>query len=96
MSACLPFHRLCRLACAALRCLQKENPFAEELIATAQYISRSGHGILASDESNATTGGWLRGWAGGWVGALRVPSQQGALTAGLPVATRGPCGCIPS
>ena len=35
---------------------QKDNPFAEELKETAKYISRRGHGILASDESNATTG----------------------------------------
>lgn len=35
---------------------QSSNPFAEELIATAQYISKKGRGILASDESNATTG----------------------------------------
>ncbi|MEW5319965.1 MAG: hypothetical protein WDW38_011074 [Sanguina aurantia] len=32
------------------------NPYAEELMATAQYISKKGRGILASDESNATTG----------------------------------------
>ncbi|KAI7840511.1 hypothetical protein COHA_005810 [Chlorella ohadii] len=32
------------------------NPFAEELKATAKYIATRGKGILASDESNATTG----------------------------------------
>lgn len=32
------------------------NPFHDELIATAKYISNRGKGILASDESNATTG----------------------------------------
>jgi fructose-bisphosphate aldolase class I len=32
------------------------NPFKDELIATAKYISQRGKGILASDESNATTG----------------------------------------
>lgn len=32
------------------------NPFRDELIATAKYISQRGKGILASDESNATTG----------------------------------------
>jgi hypothetical protein len=31
-------------------------PFAEELVTTARYISRPGRGILASDESNMTTG----------------------------------------
>lgn len=35
---------------------EKENPFAEELRANAKYISKRGRGILASDESNATTG----------------------------------------
>ncbi|KAG2495113.1 hypothetical protein HYH03_006723 [Edaphochlamys debaryana] len=33
-----------------------ESPFAEELKKTAAYISQKGKGILASDESNATTG----------------------------------------
>lgn len=33
-----------------------KNPYAEELIATAKYISQRGRGILASDESNMTTG----------------------------------------
>ena len=32
------------------------NPFSEELRATAKYIATRGKGILASDESNATTG----------------------------------------
>ncbi|PRW59176.1 fructose-1,6-bisphosphate aldolase [Chlorella sorokiniana] len=32
------------------------NPYAEELKATAKYIATRGKGILASDESNATTG----------------------------------------
>lgn len=32
------------------------NPFEEELRATAKHISARGRGILASDESNATTG----------------------------------------
>lgn len=32
------------------------NPYTEELKATAKYIARRGRGILASDESNATTG----------------------------------------
>ena len=36
--------------------LKGNNSFTEELRATAQYISRRGFGILASDESNATTG----------------------------------------
>jgi fructose-bisphosphate aldolase, class I len=35
---------------------EKENPFLEELKATAKKISGRGRGILASDESNATTG----------------------------------------
>lgn len=35
---------------------ETENPFAAELKATAQYISSRGSGILASDESNSTTG----------------------------------------
>ncbi|KAI3423022.1 hypothetical protein D9Q98_001374 [Chlorella vulgaris] len=35
---------------------EKDNPFAEELKANAKHISRRGRGILASDESNATTG----------------------------------------
>jgi fructose-bisphosphate aldolase class I len=35
---------------------EKENPFAEELRKTAAYIGAPGKGILASDESNVTTG----------------------------------------
>lgn len=35
---------------------QTSNPFAEELQQTAKYIAQRGRGILASDESNATTG----------------------------------------
>ncbi|GAB4816635.1 hypothetical protein N2152v2_003681 [Parachlorella kessleri] len=35
---------------------QKSNPYAEELKDTAKYIAQRGKGILASDESNATTG----------------------------------------
>jgi fructose-bisphosphate aldolase class 1 len=35
---------------------QTSNPFAEELKQTAKYIAQRGRGILASDESNATTG----------------------------------------
>lgn len=49
LSLLLPFCYFCCLR-------QSSNPFAEELIATAQYISKKGRGILASDESNATTG----------------------------------------
>lgn len=37
-------------------CLKAENPFVEELKATAKYIAQRGRGILASDESNVTTG----------------------------------------
>lgn len=39
------------------------NPYAEELKATAKYIATRGKGILASDESNATTGEALFGRA---------------------------------
>ncbi|KAL2641732.1 hypothetical protein R1flu_009319 [Riccia fluitans] len=35
---------------------EKTNPYAEELKRTAAYIAAPGKGILASDESNATTG----------------------------------------
>ncbi|BBN00803.1 fructose-bisphosphate aldolase, class I [Marchantia polymorpha subsp. ruderalis] len=35
---------------------EKTNPFADELRRTAAFISAPGKGILASDESNATTG----------------------------------------
>jgi fructose-bisphosphate aldolase class I len=35
---------------------EKGNPFLEEMKETAKYIARRGRGILASDESNATTG----------------------------------------
>lgn len=35
---------------------EKENPFMDELKATAKKIAGRGRGILASDESNATTG----------------------------------------
>mmetsp|Transcript_14837 Transcript_14837/g.21825 ORF Transcript_14837/g.21825 Transcript_14837/m.21825 type:complete len:408 (-) Transcript_14837:69-1292(-) len=35
---------------------EKSNPYADELKATARYISQRGRGILASDESNSTTG----------------------------------------
>lgn len=33
-----------------------DNPFTAELEATARYVAKRGKGILASDESNATTG----------------------------------------
>ena len=47
-----------RLAVRAgsFRSMEATNPFMEELVATANYISQRGKGILASDESNATTG----------------------------------------
>jgi fructose-bisphosphate aldolase, class I len=35
---------------------EKENPYMEEMKATAKKIAGRGRGILASDESNATTG----------------------------------------
>ena len=35
---------------------EKENPYMDELKATAKAIAGRGRGILASDESNATTG----------------------------------------
>lgn len=35
---------------------EKTNPYADELKRTAAFISQPGKGILASDESNATTG----------------------------------------
>lgn len=35
---------------------ETENPYAAELKATAKYIAARGSGILASDESNSTTG----------------------------------------
>lgn len=35
---------------------EKTNPYVEELKKTAAYITQPGKGILASDESNATTG----------------------------------------
>lgn len=35
---------------------EEVNPYAAELKATAKYIARRGRGILASDESNGTTG----------------------------------------
>eukprot|EP00898_Chlorokybus_atmophyticus_P007553 jgi/Chlat1/779/Chrsp104S01247 len=35
---------------------EKSNPFVDELKETAAYIGSAGKGILASDESNATTG----------------------------------------
>lgn len=35
---------------------EAENPYAQELRDTAKYISQVGRGILASDESNMTTG----------------------------------------
>jgi fructose-bisphosphate aldolase class I len=35
---------------------EKGNPYLEEMKATAKYIAKRGKGILASDESNATTG----------------------------------------
>ena len=38
------------------------SPYAEELRATAKYISQRGRGILASDESNATTGECAPRW----------------------------------
>ncbi|KAF5838972.1 fructose-bisphosphate aldolase class-I-domain-containing protein [Dunaliella salina] len=41
---------------AGFTTVEKQNPFAEELKKNAAYISQRGKGILASDESNATTG----------------------------------------
>eukprot|EP00878_Enallax_costatus_P000798 GHUV01000922.1.p1 GENE.GHUV01000922.1~~GHUV01000922.1.p1 ORF type:complete len:403 (+),score=124.33 GHUV01000922.1:45-1253(+) len=35
---------------------EAENPYVDELKATAKYIAQRGRGILASDESNVTTG----------------------------------------
>lgn len=35
---------------------EKQNPYTKELKQTASFISQPGKGILASDESNATTG----------------------------------------
>lgn len=35
---------------------ERANPYAEELKRTANYIARNGKGIMASDESNSTTG----------------------------------------
>ena len=35
---------------------EKTNPYVEELKRTAARIAQPGKGILASDESNATTG----------------------------------------
>eukprot|EP00168_Porphyra_purpurea_P009724 TRINITY_DN2388_c0_g1_i3.p2 TRINITY_DN2388_c0_g1~~TRINITY_DN2388_c0_g1_i3.p2 ORF type:complete len:215 (-),score=70.68 TRINITY_DN2388_c0_g1_i3:334-978(-) len=35
---------------------ERTNPYAAELKETANYIARNGRGILASDESNSTTG----------------------------------------
>lgn len=35
---------------------ERTNPYAEELKKTANYIARNGRGIMASDESNSTTG----------------------------------------
>jgi len=40
----------------AIKVRASSNPFEEELCATAKYIATRGKGILASDESNATTG----------------------------------------
>jgi hypothetical protein len=39
-----------------LNLAEKENPYMDELKATAKKIAGRGRGILASDESNATTG----------------------------------------
>ena len=42
---------------AALRmAAEAENPYLEEMIATARRITRRGHGILAADESVPTMG----------------------------------------
>ena len=40
----------------AIKAKAASNPFEDELCATAKYIATRGKGILASDESNATTG----------------------------------------
>ena len=52
------FHRVkgSTYAAAAPYSSQKSNPYREELMATAAKIAGKGRGILASDESNATTG----------------------------------------
>lgn len=44
-----------------------QSPFAEELKQTAKYIAQRGRGILASDESNATTGALEGRCAAGWL-----------------------------
>lgn len=35
---------------------EKENPYVEQMVATARQISRRGYGILAADESLVTAG----------------------------------------
>lgn len=45
-----------RLTVTMTSVFEKTNPYAAELKKTAAYISAPGKGILASDESNATTG----------------------------------------
>lgn len=46
--------------------VEHTNPYTEELRATAKYIARRGHGILAADESNATTNKRLQASPGGF------------------------------
>lgn len=48
----------CTTPCMTLQAgiFESSNPFASELKSTASYIAARGRGILASDESNSTTG----------------------------------------
>eukprot|EP00879_Flechtneria_rotunda_P030452 GHRR01033086.1.p1 GENE.GHRR01033086.1~~GHRR01033086.1.p1 ORF type:complete len:178 (+),score=65.62 GHRR01033086.1:125-658(+) len=55
-SRCASISRNCAVKVMATSKFEAENPFVPELRATAAYIAQRGKGILASDESNATTG----------------------------------------
>lgn len=54
--ACLPSPLVAPSMTYEAGVFEKTNPYADELKATAAYIASRGSGILASDESNSTTG----------------------------------------
>lgn len=98
--ACQPLRRRSTAACRGARLTvqaglttEKENPFADELKATAKYISQRGRGILASDESNATTGaaGAWRFWVR-WRGRMPVRGMAAICTIAAAARASGqPC-----
>ena len=75
------------------------NTYAEELRETAKFISNRGRGILASDESNVTTGKRLASVGMSCHSLQSQPSHKAGLlhmciTKNLTSHTRGVTGCV--